>query len=129
MLISYLKFKPVINTLKYISLWGILLSSLIGCEPSPVAIAQITEKKIGKNVYITGKVVHIAPLVDNFAYQVEDATGKIWVVTANKPPQFGQTIYIKSEIKYQSLPFAEGDFGGFYSLELEQLPLPVDEDG
>jgi len=128
MLISIFKFKPVINSLKYISLWGILLGSLIGCEPSTTSIAQIPAKKSGKNVYITGKVVHIAPLLNNAAYQVEDATGKIWVVTENKPPQLGQKVNLKSKIEYQSLPFAGGDLGDFYLIELEQLPLLVEQD-
>ena len=127
MLVFPLKMRPVANQLKYISLWGILLSSLIGCKPSPISIAQISEQKTGKNVYITGKVVHLAPFVDNAAYQVEDMTGKIWVVTTDTPPELGQKIKIESKIKYQSLPFADRELGDFYLIELKQLELPTDD--
>ena len=129
MIVFPLKFKPVVNKLKYISLWGILLSSLslIGCEPSAISIAQISDRKIGKNAYITGKVVHLAPFVDNAAYQLEDTTGKIWIVTTNTPPKLGQDITIKSKISYQSLPLEEQELGDFYLVELERLKLPIDD--
>ena len=126
MLVFSLKFRPVANKLKYISLWGILLSSSIGCEPSPISIAQVSEQKIGKNVYITGKVVHLAPFVDRAAYQVEDKTGRVWVVTTNTPPKLGQNIRIESKIEYQSLPFADRELGDFYLIELKQLELPTE---
>ena len=119
-MISHSRFKPVLNQLKYISLWGILLSILIGCKPSQISIAQISEKKVGKTVYLTGKVVHLAPFVDNAAYQIEDSTGRTWVVS-DKKPALGQRITIEGKIEYQSLPFAERELGDFYVVELEQL--------
>ena len=121
MLIFQLRFKPVFNQLKYISLWGILLSILIGCKPSLISIAQISEKKVGKTVYLTGKVVHLAPFVDNAAYQIEDSTGRTWVVSDREVPALDRRITIKGKIEYQSLPFAERDLGDFYVVELEQL--------
>ncbi len=127
MLVSHLQFKPVLNTLKYISLWGILLSSLSGCQPSLISIEQISAKKVGKTVYLTGKIVQLAPFVDSSAYQVEDTTGKVWVVTSQKPPMLGQMIKVRGKIKYQSLPFAEQELGDFYLIELEQLKSTIVE--
>ncbi|MGD1921516.1 MAG: hypothetical protein ACFCAD_23065 [Pleurocapsa sp.] len=127
MLVSHEKFKPVLSMLKYISLWGILLSSLIGCEPSQIYIEQISARKEGKTVNLTGKVVHLAPFVDNSAYQIEDLTGRAWVVTTKKPPKIGQQISIQGKIEYQSLPFAEQELGDFYIVELKQLELAIAE--
>ncbi len=125
MLVSHFKFKPVFNTLKYISLWGILLSSLIGCKPPQISVEQISDRKVGKTIYLKGKVVHLAPFVDNSAYQIEDPTGRAWVVTTEKPPKLGQKISIKGKIEYQSLPFAEQELGDFYLVELEQLDFAI----
>lgn len=127
MLISHFKFESAIDKLKYISLWGILLSSLIGCRTSSISIDRISERKIGKTVYLTGKVVHLAPFVDNAAYQLEDTTGNIWVVTTEDPPQLGREISIKGKIQYQSLPFAQQEFGDYYLIELEQLESTLDD--
>ncbi|MEM8830346.1 MAG: hypothetical protein AAGE96_13450 [Cyanobacteria bacterium P01_G01_bin.19] len=127
MLVSHLQFKPVLNTLKYISLWGILLSSLSSCQPSLISIEKISASKVDKTVYLTGKIVRLAPFLDSSAYQVEDATGKIWVVTDQKPPMLGQVIKVRGKIKYQSLPFAEQELGDFYLIELEQLEATIVE--
>jgi hypothetical protein len=127
MLVDNLRFESVSSKLKYISLWGILLSSLTACQPPLISIEQISDSKVGKTVYLTGKVVHLAPLIDNAAYQIEDTTGKIWVITSQSPPQIGQAISIKGKIAYQSLAFAEQDFGDFYIVELEQSDIEIND--
>ena len=68
-----------------------------------------------------------ADFLDRAAYQIEDATGKIWVVTTQKPPEFGQLLSIKGKLEYQSLMFAEQELGDFYVIELEQMLLPTGE--
>ena len=118
MLINF-KFKPV-TSIKHISLWILLLCSLASCRASQIYIQDISSK-IGKTVHITGQVVHLAPLVDRTAYQIEDATGKAWIVTATEPPIRGQQIDIKGKVQYQSLPFAEQELGSFYVVELERI--------
>ena len=125
MLVFHLKFKPVLNMLKYISLWGILMSILTGCEPPQISVEQISTKKVGKVVHLKGKVVRLAPFVASSAYQVEDVTGKVWVVTQKNSPQLDQIINIKGKIEYQSLPFAEQELGDFYLVELEQLDSAI----
>ncbi|BAZ43235.1 hypothetical protein NIES4102_02350 [Chondrocystis sp. NIES-4102] len=127
MLTKNLKFQPVTSKLKYISLWATLMGSLISCQTPLISIKQISESKIGKTVYITGKVVHLAPFIDNTAYQIEDNTAKIWVVTTQSAPKLDHTISIKGKIAYQSLPFAEQELGDFYIIELEQLDTLVND--
>lgn len=124
---SRFRFKPVVDRLRQISLWIILLGTLFGCRTSSISVEDISQKKVDKTVYLTGKVVHISPFIDYAAYQLEDATGKTWVVTAQKSPVLGQQINLKGKIKYQSFPFAEQELGDFYVVELEQLPLLSDE--
>ena len=126
MLIYNSRSVPDANRLKQITL-GIVLLGLAGCRTPLISIEDISSKKIGRTVYLTGKVVHLAPLLDNAAYQLDDTTGKIWVVTTQNPPEFGQQIEIKGKIEYQSLPFADRELGDFYAIELEQMPLPVEE--
>ncbi|NJL53030.1 MAG: hypothetical protein HC930_14030 [Hydrococcus sp. SU_1_0] len=86
-------------------------------------IEEVSPQKVGKTVYVTGKVVHLAPFIDNGAYQMEDGTGKVWVVSTQTLPQGNQQIKIKGKIEYQSLPFAQQELGDFYLVELERLSL------
>lgn len=125
MLISHSRWVLVTNKLKYISLWAIAFS-LAGCQTPSISVADISPKKIGRTVYLTGRVVQIAPLIDNAAYQLQDNTGKVWVVTSHNSPQLDRQIKIEGKIEYQSLPFAERELGDFYIIELEQLPLSAE---
>ena len=121
MLISKIKFMLVRSKLWQISLGTILLGSLVSCKTSFISVDKISDKHIGKIVYVKGRIVHLAPFVDNAAYQLEDVTGKVWVVTSQANPKLGQQITIKGRIEYQSLPFAEQELGDLYLVELEHL--------
>jgi hypothetical protein len=120
-LIFHSRFRSVFIKLRQISVGVTLLASLVGCRTPVITIVE-SPKKVGKTIYLTGKVVHLAPFLGNAAYQIEDATGKIWVVTTQTLPRSNQQINIKGKIEYQSLPLAEQELGDFYVVELERLP-------
>ena len=98
----------------------------------PTAINAIAEKytsrrantKKHKPIYITGKVIKIAPLLGKNAYQVQDDTGKIWVITTAKLPSIGQKIFIKCNIKSQNSSSKSQDLEKIYLVELEKLVNP-----
>ena len=102
-------------------MWLLLSFSLLGCRASLISIEDISSKEIDKTVYLAGNVVHVAPLVDRAAYQINDTTGTIWVITAQEPPKFGQQVNIKGKIQHQNLSFAGRQLGDFYVVELEQV--------
>ena len=87
----------------------------------PIAISAIANKNKNRSIYIKGKVIKIAPLLGNNAYQVQDDTGKIWVVTTKKLPVVGQEIYLKCNIKSQSLSSPNHNLDELYLVELERL--------
>jgi hypothetical protein len=120
MLISHSRFRSFFVRLKQISLGVTLLASLVSCR-TPVITVQESAEKVSKTVYLTGKVVRLAPFLGNSAYQIEDTTGKIWVVTTQTIPQLNQQINIKGKIEYQSLPIGKQELGDFYLVELERL--------
>jgi hypothetical protein len=120
MLISHLRFRSFFSKFQKISLWLALLATLVGCRSPLIVVAAVSAPKVGKTVYLTGKVVHLAPFLGNGAYQLADGTGKIWVVTTKTLPQKNQQINLKGKIAYQSLPLAEQELGEFYLVELER---------
>lgn len=96
-----------------------------GLNPSPFRLsANATPiKQIQKpqsqevTVYIQGKVEKIAPLMQRRAYQINDGTGKIWVISQQKNLQIGQEAVFKGKVKYQSIPLAGQDYGEVYLAE------------
>jgi hypothetical protein len=121
MLLSNSGMALVIHKLFYLTIGGMLVTQLWGCQPAMITIDRVAAQKSGKIVYLSGQVTHLAPFIDNVgAYQLQDSRDKIWVVTQNSLPPKNSQITIKGKIEYQSLPFDERDLGGFYVIELER---------
>ncbi|XZO02017.1 MAG: DNA-binding protein [Microcoleus sp.] len=87
-------------------------------------ISAIQEKRqVDTEVYLQGKVENRAPFVGNAAYQLQDASGSIWVLTKQALPQLGDEIMLKGQVRYKSIKLkglAE-DLGEVYIEEVELL--------
>jgi hypothetical protein len=93
---------------------GIKGNNLIfGSNVTPIKEIQAKQDKQG-TVYIQGKVERQVPLLKRRAYQINDSTGKIWVVTNQSDLQPGKDIVIKGKVRYQSIPLAGQEFGEVY---------------
>lgn len=116
-------------------LWLILLSGLCSCgnfansrlnlDFNTTTIAQIQQKQeLEAQVYLKGKVENRASFLGTAAYQLEDSTGKIWVVTKQAVPQPGEEIFIKGLVRYKSITIkqlAGKDLGEIYVEEIEKI--------
>ena len=78
---------------------------LAGCKEGRTSISAIlgqTDRYVDRDVYVGGTVVK-AYAADLFiaeagAYQVDDGTGKIWVLTKNGVPREGQEVSLKGTV-------------------------------
>lgn len=124
-----------------VSRWAIIFSiagTLIGCNPwtawsqqgadqgersvSVLAIASLSTEQSGKSIQIQGKVSQSAPFVDGGAYQIQDPTGKIWVITDQKLPTNGVEILVEGQLNFHDLSLGTNDFGEFFITEQQVLP-------
>jgi hypothetical protein len=61
---------------------------LSGLDPTPATkIGDLGPRVEGTAVVVQGKVVAIAPLIKQSLYEVQDASGSVWVLTRNRSPQ------------------------------------------
>ncbi|MDR9402549.1 MAG: DNA-binding protein [Halothece sp. Uz-M2-17] len=100
------------------------LLSLASCQstsPEVIAIAAL-DSKIEASVYVQGTVRDRAPLLNQTAYQLQDNTGKIWVITNNLAPESGQTITIQAKIKSKSMVLHQQRAQELYLQEVQRLP-------
>ena len=72
-------------------------------------------------VYLQGQVSDRAPLINAQVYQLQDSTGKIWVLTDKATPKVGDRVYVKGQVRYEKIPIGGQDFGEAYIEEQEQL--------
>jgi uncharacterized protein YdeI (BOF family) len=84
----------------------------IGVNVTP--IRELKPESDKATVYIQGKVNSSVPLVKQHVYQINDSTGKIWVLTKQTGWKEGQEVVVKGKINYQSIPLAGKEFGEIY---------------
>lgn len=76
---------------------------------------------LASTVYLKGQVGDRVPLINAQVYQLQDSTGKIWVLTHKATPKIGDRVYIKGQVRYEKIPFEGQDFGEAYIEEQQQL--------
>ena len=92
---------------------------LAGCKDERTKVSSIlgrTNDFVNREVVVEGEVTktHAADLViaEAGVYQVDDGTGKIWVLTKNGVPKEGQTVVVKGTVS-SGLQLAGESFGAF----------------
>ena len=109
-----------------------LISGLIiSCSPlNPLglasgeytAIAELGKISNHSNISLKGIVVNVAPFLEGGAYQLQDATGTVWVRTDKPLPPKGSSLIVKGELQYEAIFVGKQQLGESYLLELSQEP-------
>jgi hypothetical protein len=73
---------------------------LVGCEHKTInQIMAEPQRYANRDVGITGNVVRSYSVLGAGAYQVDDGTGKLWVVAKNNVPREGARVGVKGKIQ------------------------------
>lgn len=90
-----------------------------------VAVTKIADVPNVKNdnsqVYLVGQVTNKAPLLTAGAYEIQDTSGKIWVITEQALPHVGEQVLLKGQLHFKSIPVGGQELGEIYVQELKQL--------
>ena len=104
---------------------GKLPQSGFGIFSNPVPVTKIGDiqqnQQSDSTVYLQGKVGSPAPMLGSGAYELQDPTGKIWVLSSEMLPVEGDEVLIQGKVQYQSIPVAGKDLGEVYLQQLQQL--------
>lgn len=90
--------------------------SAIGANVTPIRdlAPSTTPNQDNTMVYVQGKVAKHVPLVNKHAYQLDDSTGKIWVLTHQNGINAGSQIVIKGLLRYQNIAISGQELGELY---------------
>jgi hypothetical protein len=64
-------------------------------------------------VVVAGRVVTIAPLIGRVAYEVQDATGTIWVL-APQAPAANSEVKVHGTLRFESVKIENQETGEVY---------------
>jgi hypothetical protein len=102
----------------------VLAVGLMGCSgETTVREVQAHPQRnwFNSTVYLRGQVGDRAPLIDAQVYELQDSTGKIWVLTDKATPKTGDRVYIRGQVKFEKIQEEGLEFGEAYIEEQEQL--------
>jgi hypothetical protein len=77
-----------------------LLLVLVGCEQKTInQILADPHRYANREVGVTGNVVRSVSILGKGAYQIDDGTGKLWVISDKGVPREGARIQAKGKIR------------------------------
>ena len=87
---------------------------LTSCEQKSInQIMADPQRYANKDVTVVGKVIKSYSVMGNGAYQIDDGTGKLWVVSKTGVPREGARVAVKGKIRDG---FSLGDLGSLLKL-------------
>ena len=98
----------------------VLLSGLAGCRFGPRSIDSLKHiDQYPTTVTVEGVVGDRIPLIDQYVYELEDSSGRIWVQTSTLPDVSAEQ---RVQVKGDLLRYSMSDLGNGYSeLLLQEL--------
>lgn len=94
---------------------NINFTDITGVRADITPIKELTPQADQTTVYVRGKVTKQVPLLKNERlYQLDDSTGKVWILTHKTDWKVGQEVQTKGKIKYKKIPIADKDFSDIY---------------
>ena len=90
-------------------------------QPSITSIAEIRRNwKDYTTVSLKGKVGKHIPFLESSAYEIEDSTGRIWVLTTKPIPKPQREVWVEGKPQFMSIPIAGQELGEIYIQELKR---------
>ncbi|HEY9881077.1 MAG TPA: hypothetical protein V6D29_21635 [Leptolyngbyaceae cyanobacterium] len=89
-------------------------------------ISQAANPQARTPVFLQGQVQQQIPLLNQWLYEIQDDSGKIWILTATPPPNSGSVVLVRSQIRYEQVLLQGKDIGEYYAEELERLDVSTD---
>lgn len=90
-------------------------------------VGEISSQSAPSQTLLQGEVQQQAPLINQWLYLLQDASGGIWVLTSTPPPAIGETVSVRVQIRYEPILMQGNDIGEYYAEELERLVTPETE--
>lgn len=79
-----------------------VLFFMTGCAPT-VPIADISTQPIGQSIQVRGKVVTVAPMINQSAYEIQDDRGSLWILSQKQPPKLETDVTVTGKVKFESI--------------------------
>lgn len=80
---------------------------------TPVSALQ-SSPATNATIYVKGSVGAIVPLLEGTVYELQDATGKVWILTKQPPPKTGEEVTVQGRVRYKPITINGKEQGSIY---------------
>lgn len=82
----------------------------------PIAIRDVQTVKVlrDRSVSVEGRVGDRVPLIGTQVYQLQDATGNLWVVSSDTELKPGESVRIRGRVRFESIVLEGEEHGAIY---------------
>jgi hypothetical protein len=81
-----------------------------------ITAIQVVQKTADRDSIVTikGTVGDRVPILDGTVYEIQDSTGKIWVLSKKPPPPQGEELIVTGTLRFKSIPINKQEQGSVY---------------
>ena len=79
---------------------GVLM--LTSCAPA-VEISTLSPQSVNQSVTVTGKVVTIAPMLNQVVYEMTEKDQSIWILSRKTAPKLGSVVTVSGTVRFESI--------------------------
>jgi hypothetical protein len=120
---ALLSFWPLHFWLKLTLLLPLLLLTACGRLTTVQNVREHPQRNwFTQTVRLQGTVGDRAPLLQGQVYELQDKTGKIWVLSPKANLQTGTAVLIQGEVRYEAIQVEDQNLGEVYIEEQQQMP-------
>jgi hypothetical protein len=80
----------------------LLLLVLTGCAAT-IATSDLQNQPLEQPVQVKGKVITVAPMINQSAYEIQDDRGTVWILTKKQPPKLDSEVSATGKLKFESI--------------------------
>ncbi|NJN31694.1 MAG: hypothetical protein HC824_15685 [Synechococcales cyanobacterium RM1_1_8] len=93
-----------------------------GDRPRPLArVEQLAKAGKTPKIYVKGEVVSLSPLLSGLAYEIEDATGSLWIQSQRRDVALGETLHVQGILRRRNTEVAGLKFSEVYLEERRRV--------
>lgn len=106
-----------------------LAIGVTGCGVTTVRSVHDNPQRnwFNSTVKLEGRVIDRVPLLDAAVYQLQDETGKIWILTTQSSLKPGERLLVKGKVRFESIPIAGQERGEAYIEEHNREVVSEDD--
>lgn len=86
---------------------------LTSCAPT-VEVSTLKPQSVNQSVQVTGKVIAIAPMLNQVMYELEEKGQSIWILTRQTPPKLGTQVTVSGKVRFESIALDKSEIAHLY---------------